>query len=136
MNDRTRAAELAEKIEYPTSWTNGTVIRGEDVVLARRALRCFAGQTTALADINAERQRQIAKGYDAGHDDTHAAGAILWRDWGALARIGPHAVRAHREGRMDDYRRLLVEAAAQVIAEIERLDRNLPETAVQEVVDG
>lgn len=89
-----------------------------------------------LADITAERQRQIAKGYDAAHDDTHTAGAILWRDWGALARIGPHAVRALREGRMDDYRRLLVEAAAQLIAEIERHDRGLLETAGQEVADA
>lgn len=80
----------------------------------------------AARDVLAERRRQVDKGYDAAHDDEHSKGEIMSADWGALARLSGQAFEARRTGRMDDYRRLLVEGAAQVLAEIERIDRKAP----------
>lgn len=76
----------------------------------------------ALAAIAAERQRQIAKGYDAAHDDSHKGGEIVLADWGARARIEA-AINAGRAGDSPVYKELLTEAAAQCVAEIERVER-------------
>lgn len=78
--------------------------------------------TGALATIVAERQRQIAKGYDAAHDDAHAGGEIIWSEWGVIARIND-AIHAGRSGSTEHYVRLLTQAAAQIAAEIERVER-------------
>jgi len=68
--------------------------------------------TTVLAEIAAERRWQINdKGWTPEHDDSHSNGELLTAGWGALARI--HAPT----------RRSLIEAAALIVAEIERLDR-------------
>lgn len=86
---------------------------------------------TIYHEIAAERQRQIAKGYDAAHDDDHrlgqiasaaAAHALMASPWLVLAKDvypwtpdGLSADTAPREH--------LVMAAAMLVAEIERLDR-------------
>lgn len=79
-----------------------------------------------LDEIAAERRRQIAKGYDAAHDDAHKDGAILHADWGAQARLDD-AIDATPDddntGNPVLERRKLIEAAALIVAEIERLDR-------------
>lgn len=75
-----------------------------------------------LALISAERERQIAKGYDASHDDEHKGGEIIVADWGARARIEA-AINAGRSGDSPAYKELLAEAAAQCVAEIDRVER-------------
>jgi hypothetical protein len=75
-----------------------------------------------LVAIAAERARQIAAGYDAAHDDEHRGGEIVLADWGARARIEA-AINAGRAGDSPAYKELLTEAAAQCVAEIERVKR-------------
>lgn len=75
-----------------------------------------------LALIAAERERQITKGYDAAHDDLHKGGEIVTADWGARARIEA-AIKAVSSGDSPAYKELLAEAAAQCVAEIERVER-------------
>lgn len=78
----------------------------------------------AVRDVLAERRRQISLGYTPAHDDAHSDGEIISADWGALARLSGQAFEARRVDRdMRAYRRLLVEGAAMVLAEIERVDR-------------
>lgn len=86
-----------------------------------------SGLSQAVRDVLVERQRQIAKGYDATHDDEHKRGQIIWDDWGAMYRLAQYAAPSTRM--------TLVEAAAQVIAEIERLDR-LPASPASEQEGG
>lgn len=63
-------------------------------------------------EILARRRAQIAKGYDAAHDDEHRAGEIISDPaWGARARLA------------SPDRAALVDAATMIVAEIERLDR-------------
>lgn len=76
----------------------------------------------AIEAIFAERQRQISKGYDAAHDDSHIGGEIVLSEWGARARIEA-AINAGRSGDVAAYKELLTEAAAQCAAEIERVER-------------
>lgn len=89
---------------------------------------------SVLDEIGAERERQIAKGYDAAHDDQHvpgdidsAAGLILMEDIDLLVNdghadnIAGHVLDKHE----DDRRRQLVIAAALIVAEIERMDRTV-----------
>jgi hypothetical protein len=78
---------------------------------------------TAIEEIAAERLRQIAKGYDAAHDDEHdkheianaaAALALNWPgNWPWSMHSWPDS----------DRRTQLVMSAAMLVAEIERLDR-------------
>ncbi|MGX1353389.1 hypothetical protein AB7M49_007010 [Bradyrhizobium elkanii] len=80
----------------------------------------------AIDEILLERARQIAKGYDAAHDDKEMNGQLVlaalsclsdlkspWPDW------APPKVRRDR----------LITAASLLIAEIERWDRALPSDA-------
>lgn len=79
----------------------------------------------AMRDVLAERKRQIAAGYDAAHDDTHAAGDLICAEWGARARMAGAVewidTRGHQGWKRA--RELLVDATALLIAEIERGDR-------------
>ncbi|MGQ3674289.1 hypothetical protein ACT6QH_02130 [Xanthobacter sp. TB0139] len=99
------------------------------------------GGTAAWRDVLAERARQIeAKGYDAAHDDGHSRGEIalgaaakaafatahLWPTQDYLA-LRMHArclypFQGHLSGN-PDRRTELVQSAAMLIAEIERIDR-------------
>lgn len=93
---------------------------------------------TVLDEIKAEREKQIAKGYHAAHDDKHVDGEIL---------EGAIIYAEHEENCKDrmngsiyqqygndwpwdessfkpkDHRTNLIKAAAMIVAEIERLDR-------------
>lgn len=74
-----------------------------------------------MQEIEAERRRQIAKGYDAAHDDNHDGGEIiLAQRWGAMARLGDAAcmITYSTNGRA-----MLIETAAMIVAEVERIDR-------------
>ncbi len=89
----------------------------------------------ALEMIHVERARQIQKGYDAAHDDSHGNGEILSAvaeliddvreargNWGMEKWIDD--LQAHVAVKYgDDYKRRLVIAAAMLAAEIERIDR-------------
>lgn len=72
-----------------------------------------------LNDIGAERSRQVAKGWTEDHDDSHTAGELLYASWGAEERLD----LALKATSFTARRRLLVEAAALIVAEIERHDR-------------
>lgn len=77
----------------------------------------------AWLDVMGERCRQIAvKGRAPEHDDAHERGEIIWETWGAQSRLC-RAIEARRTGDISEYRRLLIEAGAMTLAEIERVDR-------------
>lgn len=87
-------------------------------------------RATALADVAAERQRQIEQeGWDAQHDDDHAAGelALAGAAYVAHDQFPSHAHDIWPWSRMwwkpTTRRRDLVKAAALIVAEIERMDR-------------
>jgi hypothetical protein len=75
-----------------------------------------------LGAIAAERARQIAAGYDAAHDDAHLAGDIINSSWGASARIYAAQDRG-MSGDIEGYKKYLIQAAAQIVAEVERVQR-------------
>lgn len=80
--------------------------------------------TTAIIDVANERKRQIDAGYDDAHDDAHSQGQIIREPWGALGRLNAASraiVRA--DFPVETLRNLLVQSAAMIVAEIERLDR-------------
>lgn len=73
----------------------------------------------AIAD---ERLRQIRKGYDAAHDDRHVAGEIISATWGASARLWD-AQECAVSGDIAGYKKYLIQAAAQIVAEYGRVER-------------
>lgn len=84
---------------------------------------------TVLIEVADERKRQIAKGYDLTHDDSHTNGSIA-RAAAAYALAGqgrsqdgaliwPWEISTFRP---EDRRSSLIKSAALCIAEIERLD--------------
>ncbi len=75
-----------------------------------------------IAAVIAERNRQIAAGYDAEHDDQHKDGEIIMAPWGALERIGK-AFDAENKGDIKGYMDELVRVAALVVSEIDRVKR-------------
>jgi hypothetical protein len=86
----------------------------------------------AIYMIEAERERQIAKGYDAAHDDEHGDGAIAFAALAHLAAaVGEKSVadcyypwsRGFRESDDDTKISLLTSAAALIVAEMDRLLR-------------
>lgn len=87
---------------------------------------------TIFDEIAARRQYQIAKGYDAAHDDSHIKGEIadaaacyasmkaadtfgIWPWWDSKPNHQPTLSERRRS--------YLIDAAAMIVAEIERLDR-------------
>jgi hypothetical protein len=73
--------------------------------------RLDAAQRISM-ELLSERSRQIEAGYDATHDDEHWSGEIISDPkWGARARL------------LAPDRAALIQAAAQIVAEIERMDR-------------
>jgi hypothetical protein len=85
-----------------------------------------------LAEVATERERQVAKGYDAAHDDQHtdgelatAAGLIALGDYDLITDDGPGDVLAAvvLDKHADIRERRLIIAAALLVAEVERLDR-------------
>lgn len=109
----TERGDLWSDIEIPVADLR-TLIAAAKV----RAIR----EGDAVRDVLEERQRQIAKGYDAAHDDEHVDCEILTHPiWGIAARA--HNARTIMMPLA--YRRAVVELAAMSLAEIERLDRSL-----------
>lgn len=93
-----------------------------------------AGVSAALADVMAERQRQIeVEGWTPEHDDAHDHGQMAGAALCYLAQNIPHWARVHvlrcywpwdaNWWKSTSHRRDLVKAAALILAEIERLDR-------------
>jgi hypothetical protein len=109
-----------QNVPFGAMWiTDQNDPRGFPVYAEPPALQNMTG---AIAAIAAERQRQVAKGYDMAHDDEHKGGEIVLADWGARARIEA-AINAGHAGDSPAYKELLTEAAAQCVAEIERVER-------------
>ncbi len=85
----------------------------------------------AVQDILDERQRQVAAGYDAAHDDTHPDGAIIKAAIAHLLATRDLVCEADDvypwpnkpEWIVGQHREDLVTAAALIVAEIERWDR-------------
>lgn len=85
---------------------------------------------TILDEIAAERRRQVAKDYDAAHDDKHALGEIGSAAAACALMASGRITLARdawpwREDLLSEHtpRQLLISAAALCIAEIERRDR-------------
>ena len=109
-----------ERDYMPSEWHDEI---GEDADVYRAMIAASPeppvsdGMTQAVRDVLDERQRQIAKGWTADHDDGHANSEIINEWFGARERLWKATLKTPPD------RQLLVEAAAQVIAEIERVDR-------------
>lgn len=72
--------------------------------------------------IERERERQIAKGYDAAHDDQHRDREIIVDpNWGAYVRLD-NALGINDPA---TYQRELIQVAAMIISEIERSRREV-----------
>lgn len=92
-------------------------------------------QSAALRDVAAERQRQQSfKGYSTQQDDTYIGGELAAA---AISYIEPMEAESYWPAdwhddsfKPSDYRRNLIKAAALLLAEIERLDRQ--EQAINE----
>lgn len=68
------------------------------------------------------RLTHVAKGYDSKHDDEHPNGEIVFdHEWGALSYLNQR--ECNPRGDVVAYAELLLEAAALIIAELERLER-------------
>jgi hypothetical protein len=90
--------------------------------------------STAIADITAERERQISfEGWSPDHDDAHGEGQIAFA--AACYSLSHYFSKPHSEllerlwpwafawWKPTDRRRDLVKAGALIVAEIDRLDR-------------
>ena len=76
-----------------------------------------------IADVSAERHRQISKGWTPEHDDTHTTRTMTeLAGERALQGSVPFGTNAGRDLR----RRRLVQAAAILVAAIESIDRRNP----------
>lgn len=91
--------------------------------------------------IRRERQIQIEKGYDSQHDDAHTDGSILMAGATVAAKAAQGYASFYRTDGSDkwvseacnhvfkkhhgDYKRQLVIAAALIVAELERVMRNI-----------
>ncbi len=92
---------------------------GNFIALSAHAQDVAESAFQAIAD---ERLRQIGKGYDAAHDDRHVAGEIISATWGASARLWD-AQECAVSGDIAGYKKYLVQAAAQIVAEYGRVER-------------
>lgn len=92
----------------------------------------------AILDVLEERQRQIdVKGWTPEHDDEHADGSLARA--AACYAVGDTSVIWWPRGwkfKRGSVRKMLVKAAALLIAEIERLDRLAERTAKAPVESG
>ena len=81
-----------------------------------------------LDEVEAERARQIKKGYDAEHDDLHGAGELAGGAAAyALSDDYPGAAQDQwpwiEKFKPKDRRTNMIRAMAMLLAEVERLDR-------------
>lgn len=88
-----------------------------------------------LGDIREERQTQIAKGFDAKHDDTHTKGELAAAGAAYALTVAAECTLSDPDSEVWPFeeeftpstlypRRNLVKAAALIVSEIERLDRS------------
>ncbi|TIM24828.1 MAG: hypothetical protein E5Y74_00075 [Mesorhizobium sp.] len=124
--------------------SEGTIsIVGEYSLQAFRSaaalMQIMGGHVNVLAEVVAERQRQIEKGYNAGNDDNYendelAAMAVMhvmprgWKDiditkyeWASLddGMVNVDITRLSTDRRVN-----LIRGIAMLVAEVERYDRN------------
>lgn len=126
--------------------SDGTIsIGGEYSLQAFRSaavlMQIMGGHVNVMAEVVAERQRQIEKGYNAGNDDNYendelAAMAVMHvmpeacADWDAtstgygetlMEAMQPHGLAPRI---CNDRRTNLIRGIAMLVAEVERYDRN------------
>lgn len=127
--------EVLEKVQQEISSAN-RVMDAQDLELITRRQRIAELEsrtsTEAINDVIAERQRQQeVKGFSTEQDDTYvgfqlSAAAICYIEPMEAENYWP-ADWYDDSFKPTDTRRNLIKAAALIIAEIERLDRQLPE---------
>ena len=88
---------------------------------------------SAISDISKERERQFIKGWNSDHDDSHCDGMLA--GVAGVVAINETPFEEDIEDSLNDWdivskwkgdrRRQLVIAAALLVAEIERLDRQV-----------
>lgn len=133
-DEREAFEKCAEEIEQlQGAWI--TTVAASRIVRKHAALAQRQSLTEAAADVLAERQRQIsAEGWTPKHDDAHPRGelsqaAACYATWAFEAQAHmPNWVPTDWPWdddwwKVGEPRRMLVKAAALLLAEIERLDR-------------
>jgi len=85
-------------------------------------------------DVLAERERQkTVKGWTSEHDDDHDNGELVHAEWGAMGRLKQAASLIGLYSPVPaEARKLLVESAALILAEVERIDRATVSTDLRE----
>ena len=133
-----KGADYIDQLERELASKNAII---EKLLHEDLSARPSLATTGAMADVAAERQRQIdAEGYDHEHDDQHDTGGLAAAAWcyvhSALCEIGKpkapvpaiNAIPAFwpwedAAWKPKGARRNLIRAAALIVAEIERMDR-------------
>lgn len=94
----------------------------EAILSELQSRRAAMQDGAAVADLLIERHRQVAKGYDAAHDDQHRDREIIVDPiWGAYVRLD-NALGINDPA---SYQRELIQVAAMIVAEIERSRREV-----------
>ncbi|NYZ12861.1 hypothetical protein HL658_09880 [Azospirillum sp. RWY-5-1] len=88
-----------------------------------------AALTMVLNEVEEERRRQIAAGYDQANDDAHEADAMV-------DHIMQRLMRAARATTNAEHRRRLIQVAALAVAAVERWDRKHPAAPQEEPAHG
>lgn len=88
----------------------------EDTDVCSKCKNHCVGKTDWLEEIQAERERQVLKGYTAEHDDEHTDGFIAEQAV-YYAEVGYMAMS------LDKKRDYFVKGGALLVAELERLER-------------
>lgn len=116
---------LREPLQTIKAFLAAPPLSGEKVLAARIAASAAeGGEAVAWRDVIAERQRQIsAEGWTPEHDDVHASHELRRAAACYMLGNGGNWPWDWRWWKPTTDRRNLVKAAALLIAEIERLDR-------------
>lgn len=105
---------------------------------------------SVLNDISDERERQILKGFDAAHDDGWGDGSLLHAALLAVCNVAGHRLDGCDPPSIDgpwpdqfvmhlaekykgNNRQKLIIAAALIVAEVERLDREVAEIDCRDI---
>lgn len=133
-----RVVRTAEQLGWRRRGRSATGLQAAQVDLGAAVADLIAALDVppAWRDVAAERRRQIdAEGWTPGHDDHHVEGELA-RAGSAYAYAAAYTEAERATGgyptwwpfsrswwKLADRRRMLVKAAALILAEIERLDR-------------
>ena len=118
-----RQLRAVEDAAANTLWTGAPLLKGlanTIRTLASQSLHPETGEVGVLAEVAAERARQIIKGYDAAHDDEHTGGDIALE---AARAITPNDYWANWVAKDVPRRARIIGGIALAVAEVERLDR-------------